>query len=62
MTFTQTKGRSCDGKKQYSSRQAAENAMAKVIREGGAFPGALNTYRSRFGTHWHYGHLGRRRR
>lgn len=62
---TQTKKRSCDGKKKHWTYADAENHMEMKIRQG-AQRSAVNVYHCTFGdqNHWHVGHtpgnLGRR--
>jgi hypothetical protein len=62
MPKTHTKGRSCDGKGKYPTRQEAEDAMRAVIRKSGAHPAGMHTYPCDHCPNWHYGHRGRKRR
>lgn len=64
--MTRTKGRQCDGKIRYGSKEAAETALFKAVRERGVARWRLGVYRCPHcsvpgDTGWHVGHKLRSR-
>jgi hypothetical protein len=53
---TATKARSCDGKQRYDTRRAAEGDRFKRMRQTGASPVHLVSYKCGFCGGWHLGH------
>ena len=51
--------RSCEGKKPYPNKIAADNACKKLLRNKGE---RCNAYPCKFSNHWHVGHPLRKSR
>lgn len=58
---TRTKNRSCVGKRQHPTKQAALDAMWALIRNKLAERRLVHVYACKFGDHFHVGHKGARR-
>lgn len=58
---TRTKNRSCNGKRQFTTKADAEASMWKLISAHLADRRFIHAYRCGFGDHWHIGHKGPRR-
>ncbi len=52
---TKTKARSCDGKRKFTSRRAAENEISRLYRIRAAIT-RLTAYACDFCDGWHIGH------
>lgn len=55
MNRQRTQFRECTRKDPYRTNQAAQDALWRIVRNTGTWPGRLHTYRCNFGDHFHVG-------